>query len=92
MLSKLAATLSKLTVTLTVVEKLVASAVVDLEALEDLAGGLLASGIVSVVKPHPSGRIEMGLHRSTQIATARHLRAKKINEMCGFGGVIGGCS
>jgi hypothetical protein len=76
LLSELLTTVSKVAVTLTIVEELVTGAGVYIKVFEDVPRRSLALALKSFEKPHPTRCVHMFLYRMAGRLSARHLRAK----------------
>ena len=76
LLSELFTTVSKVAVTLTIVEELVTSAGVYIKVFKDVARRSLALALKSFKKPHPTRCVHMFLYRMAGRLSPRHSRAK----------------
>ena len=76
LLSELLTAVSKVAVTLTIVEELVTGAGVYIKVFKDVPRRSLALALKSFKKPHPTRCVHMFLYRMAGRLSARHLRAK----------------
>ena len=76
LLSELLTAVSKVAVTLTIVEELVTGAGVYIKVFKDVPRCSLALALKSFKKPHPTRCVHMFLYRMAGRLSARHLRAK----------------
>jgi len=76
LLSELLTAVSKVAVTLTIVEELVTGAGVYIKVFKDVSRRSLALALKSFKKPHPTRCVHMLLYRMAGRLSARHLRAK----------------
>ena len=76
LLSELLTAVSKVAVTLTIVEELVPGAGVYIKVFKDVPRCSLALALKSFKKPYPTRCVHVFLYRMTGRLSARHLRAK----------------
>ena len=76
LLSELLTAVSKVAVTLTIVEELVTGAGVYIKVFKDVSRRSLALALKSFKKPHPTRCVHMLLYRMAGRLSARHLRAE----------------